>query len=105
VLSRAGYRVIVACDGDEAVSLFDDHRADIDLARLDVVMPKRTGRAVYEAIRARDASLPVLFSSGYTQGALDAEGRERIDVPVISKPYSPQELLRAVHDALAHARV
>ena len=104
VLSRAGYRVIVARDGDQAVALFEQHQRDIDLALLDMVMPKRTGRGVYEAIRAKDAVLPVIFSSGYTQGALDADGREKIDAPVISKPYSPQALLRAVREALARTR-
>jgi len=104
VLNRAGYRVIVARDGEEAVELFEQHRSEIDLAVLDMVMPKRTGRAVFDAIRALDATMPVLFSSGYTRGVLDADGHEKIQVPIISKPYSPKDFLRIVGEALAVAR-
>jgi PAS domain S-box-containing protein len=100
VLEGAGYRVIEARDGQEAVELYAKSGQSIHLALLDVVMPRRNGRAACEAIRALNAQARVLFASGYSEASLSPE-----QVPVggwdlVQKPYNPAELLRRVREAL-----
>jgi len=99
VLTGAGYQVLSAADGDEALRLWDEHSERTDLAILDLVMPKRGGQAVYEAILAAGGKTPVLFSTGYDSGILEPE-QLPTDVPVLQKPYSPSYLLRRVRHAL-----
>ncbi|MBN1867424.1 cache domain-containing protein [Candidatus Sumerlaeota bacterium] len=100
VLERAGYRVLVARDGSQAVAAFDEDPNAVDLALLDVVMPRMSGRAVADRIRARRADLPIVFCSGYDFNVLAASLTEGEAHPLLRKPYSPSDLLAAVRDAL-----
>jgi PAS domain S-box-containing protein len=99
-LEGLGYRVLLAADGQEAVEQFEAHRSEIQVALLDVVLPKLGGRQVYERIKAMTPGLPVVFATGYSTeaealGKLAGEG-----VPVLQKPYSPALLGRKVREAL-----
>jgi two-component system cell cycle sensor histidine kinase/response regulator CckA len=100
LLRRAGYEVIEACDGEEALALFREHGQRIALLILDVVMPRLGGPDACARIRAIAPDTRVLFTSGYTEahgakaGSLDA-------APLLPKPYESHELLRAVRSALS----
>lgn len=101
VLETAGYRVLVARDGREAQALVQRHALEMDLALLDVVMPFRSGREVYDEIQRVRPNLPVLFSTGYSFGELSglpAASREA----TLAKPYKRHRLLEAVRAALDH---
>jgi two-component system cell cycle sensor histidine kinase/response regulator CckA len=100
VLRRAGYRILEACDGEAAMRVFRANASEVDLALIDVVMPGMSGRAVAENIRARNPSLPILFSSGYDFRLLDDALRDWEHTEIVHKPYHPKELLRRVRDAL-----
>lgn len=100
VLEEAGYRVLAACDGEEAISVFEEHGDDVDLALLDVIMPKKGGRAVWDFIRSRNSKLPVLFSSGYSREHLGRALGPHENVQLILKPLSPNELLRKTRELL-----
>jgi PAS domain S-box-containing protein len=100
ILERAGYRVRTARDGDEALERFRRHRAEIDLAILDVVMPRRSGRAVYDEIHAQRPELPVLFASGYSDHILEADGVIPGPCEVLPKPFRSETLLERVHGLL-----
>ncbi|MDX9973141.1 MAG: transporter substrate-binding domain-containing protein, partial [FCB group bacterium] len=65
VLEKAGYRVICARDGEEAVAMAEERGFEIALALLDVVMPGLGGRAVYERLKGRFPQMRFLFTSGY----------------------------------------
>ena len=99
-LEQSGYRVHVAENGEEALRLFEEHREEVQLALLDVVMPKIGGREVYDAIRALRPDLPVLFSSGYSTNAIHAGFVAEEGLEIIQKPYSPTALLRRMREAL-----
>jgi PAS domain S-box-containing protein len=104
ILESAGYDVIAAVDGAEAIELFHTHREEIGLALLDVIMPKKNGREVFEAIKAATPELPVVFCSGYTRDTL---GRDQIPDEIgeiMQKPYSTEALLSRVHDELVQAK-
>ncbi len=93
ILIQAGYNVLVARDGEEAVAVFRRHANEIDVALLDVVMPKLSGRAVCERIQAIRPGLPVLFASGYSVSLLDATFLRAANALCIQKPYNPRDLL------------
>ena len=65
VLEDAGYRLLTATDGEEAVQLFRQHRDEISLCVFDVIMPKMTGRVAFEAVLSMDPNAKVVFCSGH----------------------------------------
>jgi PAS domain S-box-containing protein len=98
-LEMAGYRVLTACDGAEAVDVFRAAKGRVALAVLDASMPRMSGQQVCEAIRQLDPAVKVLFASGYHSSALATTG-----VPgtrALNKPYTPSQLSAAVHELLA----
>ena len=101
ILEEAGYRVLTAADGREAVEIFRSHAGEISLALLDVVMPKLGGFEVNNRIRAINPSVPVLFCSGYSSEAIRVQFIRDKSVQVIRKPHSPHVLLERVREALA----
>jgi PAS domain S-box-containing protein len=103
-LNRAGYRVVEAVDGTEAIRLLDRTGSNIDLVLSDVVMPGMSGREVAEHIRARHPGLRMLFTSGYTDDTVLLEGVLRADVPFLHKPFTPEELLEKIRQVLRGTR-
>jgi CheY-like chemotaxis protein len=104
-LTKAGYRVVEADDGDSAIAQFDRHRHEIALAVLDVVLPKTNGRRVMEQITAFEPRLPVLFVSGYAAGGIHTNFILEKDLVLLPKPYSRDQLLEKVREVLDGASV
>jgi len=99
-LEEQGYRVIETSDGEEAVSRFSEHRAEIDLAILDVVMPKKNGGLVSQEIRRLRPDVGILFMSGYTA---DLISRTLLSVDnefFIQKPLRPHDIMLKVAQVL-----
>jgi two-component system cell cycle sensor histidine kinase/response regulator CckA len=99
-LENAGYRVHTARDGEEALTVFEAYAADIDLAILDVVMPKLGGRKLEKRLRQLKSDLAVLFTSGYTTNNIHTNFVLQSDVLFLQKPYSKSDLLTQVRQAL-----
>jgi two-component system cell cycle sensor histidine kinase/response regulator CckA len=96
-LTRRGYTVLTAANGEEALDVLA--RETVDLLISDVVMPTMDGPTLVTHARAARGDLPVIFMSGYAEEQL----RKSIDVPGVAflpKPFSVQELGRAVQAAL-----
>ena len=107
-LSRAGYQVTTASDGEEGVEAVMARResgaAMFDLVVSDVVMPAMDGPAMARAIRAVEPGLPVLFMSGYAEEQL----RREIDIEnmhFIAKPFSVSQIAGKVAGVLAKGAV
>ncbi len=100
ILKHAGYTVLTARDGEEALRLFDQHAGDIDLALLDVMMPKLGGRAVFEQIRETRPSVRALFASGYSMDAIHTSFVLDKGLQLIQKPYQRDDLLLRVRKVL-----
>jgi PAS domain S-box-containing protein len=98
VLSRSGYKVFSAPNGDEAIRLLELHGSEIDLLLTDVVMPGMSGPDLARAASRLKPSLRVLFTSGYTSEP--DEAFEDPDVEFIGKPFSPQALVAKVREVL-----
>ena len=103
ILSACGYQVLEAADGEEALALLDQYAQTLQLAVLDLVMPKHSGKGVYERLREQGLRLPVLFTSGYSQAELEGLRPGEDGVEVIKKPYLPNELRCQVAALLAQA--
>ncbi|MFT3828911.1 MAG: ATP-binding protein [Opitutaceae bacterium] len=101
VLGRAGYTVLAAGDGAEALEVFRREREAISLVVLDAVLPTLSGREVYEEIRRLEARLPVVFCSGYTAGTIQPEYFPAEGVTMLGKPYAPNALLESIGALLA----
>jgi PAS domain S-box-containing protein len=98
VLSRAGFRVLTAEDGLEAVEIFSRQFNEIDLVVLDVTMPRMSGRDAFRQMIDLNPSARIMFSTGYTvEDLVELEG----SVGLLNKPYRPQDLVSAVRTALA----
>ena len=99
-LERAGYEVIQATDGEEALRLVTERQPD--LAVLDVMMPKVTGYDVTRQIRENQATtkIPVILLTARVQEADVARGFEAGADDYIKKPFSPQELRSRVQAIL-----
>lgn len=100
VLEEFGYRVIEAADGEDALSKVRHYREEIQLLLLDVIMPKKNGKEVYEEARRLIPGIRALFSSGYTADIVHKKGILDEGLNFISKPVSPSELVRKVREVL-----
>lgn len=100
VLETNGYAVIEASNGEEAVRKFSAHRDSIRLALLDVIMPRKNGRQVYEEIARLRPDVKALFISGYTHDVIDWKDALAEGTRLISKPVQPAELLLKVKESL-----
>jgi DNA-binding response OmpR family regulator len=99
-LERAGYDVVAARDGEEALRLARERGPA--LAVLDVMMPKLTGLEVTRRLRAEEATsaMPVILLTARVQDADVARGLEAGADDYIKKPFSPQELRARVEAIL-----
>jgi len=100
VLEDFGYRIIAAVDGQDAIRKFREQAADIDLMLLDVIMPKIGGVEAYEAIKAIRPGIKVIFTSGYSAGAIPNSNFINDDLIYIPKPVSPIALLNKIREIL-----
>ena len=96
VLDRAGFDVVAATDGDEALRLYGELGGGVAALVTDLVMPGLGGRELAEEIRTRDADLPIVFMSGYTDDPLDPEVDLADDTAFLQKPFSPKALVATV---------
>ena len=94
-LTRAGYRVHEARNGQEALKVFDQHGDSIDLLLTDMRMPYMGGGELAQHLRARRVSLKLICISGYP-GTLDGD----LAADFLAKPFSRDDLLNKVREVL-----
>ena len=99
-LTRSGYTVITAVDGQDAVEKFANHTDKIDLIISDVVMPRKSGKASSDEIRQMSESVKFIFVSGHASDVIQREGGLGTDVEIMEKPVLPYELLRKIRYVL-----
>lgn len=100
MLELAGYRVLLAANGHEALEIYRKHRANIALVLLDLNMPVMNGEDCLKALRQMDSKIPVVIATGFS---LSHERKEKVLAQCsafISKPYHVNELLKELRKAL-----
>ncbi len=99
-LCEAGYTVLTAKDGKEAVRIFKEHAAEINMLMFDVVMPRMGGKEAMEEILKTHPDLPHLFASGYSENAVHTDFIQNRGLHLLSKPYQTDALLRKIREVL-----
>ncbi|MBC7173322.1 MAG: response regulator [Polyangiaceae bacterium] len=103
ILERAGFRVLEATNGGEALELATGQRESIDLVLSDVVMPEVGGRELGRLLHARGLELPILFMSASDGDDIARHELLDADAPFLQKPFAPERLVREVRNLLARA--
>jgi len=102
-LAEAGYRVLLAENGERALEMVRQNGNRPVLALVDVVMPGLGGSELAEELARVVPETRVLFTSGYTDGEILRRGLLEPGAAFLAKPFSPEALVRAVHASIAPA--
>ena len=100
VLERAGYRMLLAASGEEAIEWMEGTDDPIDLVVTDVVMTGINGRELAERLKAMRPGMKLLFMSGHTDDAVLRHGLLQDATRLITKPYTPAELKQRIREVL-----
>ncbi|MBN2122720.1 MAG: response regulator [Deltaproteobacteria bacterium] len=99
-LFKYGYRVLLAADGESALELYEQHREEVSLVILDLIMPGMGGKRCMEELLRRDSGLKIVIASGYAgdeaeTGLLNAGAKG-----FVKKPYNINEVLKVIRQVL-----
>jgi signal transduction histidine kinase len=103
VLAEAGYKVLEAADGAEALRLAGEYRGTIHVLVTDVVMPVLGGRELADRLTAGRPGLRVIYMSGYTDDAIVHHGVLDAGIILLEKPFTPEGLKHKVREVLDSA--
>jgi CheY-like chemotaxis protein len=95
-----GYTVLVASDGESALSIFDEHKTEIDLVLLDQGLPKLLGDQVFKYLKKANPQIKVIFMSGFIDLDMKEELLKHGVKLFMQKPFSYQELLVGIRNVL-----
>lgn len=99
-LSRFGYRLIPAVDGQDAVAQFITHRQEIRLLLLDLIMPKMNGVETLNEIRKLRPEIKAIFCSACPEAILQARDNQNDGVAIFSKPVNMNQLTGKIREML-----
>jgi two-component system cell cycle sensor histidine kinase/response regulator CckA len=99
-LESAGYTVLQARHGVEALQVCERHPSAVHLLLTDVVMPLMSGRKLAEEVRTSRPDIRVLYMSGYTDDAVVLHGVLAADIAFLQKPFTAERLARLVREVL-----
>jgi DNA-binding NtrC family response regulator len=100
ILRSYGYQVVLACDGLEALEIYETRGTDIDLVVLDLLMPKLGGKDTLTGLRKLDPAIKVIICSGYGSRKNGLQQMMDSGINVVHKPFKPEELVSAVRQVL-----
>jgi two-component system cell cycle sensor histidine kinase/response regulator CckA len=101
MLQRAGFTVLPATDGADALRVLSQHTGPVHAVVTDVVMPGIGGPELVRRLREAHPDLPTLFISGYTEEGVRTQGVLQPDAAYLEKPFSSEALVRKVREILA----
>jgi CheY-like chemotaxis protein len=104
VLGEAGYEVLSAGTPEEALRLVAGEEHALDLMVTDLVLPGMSGFDLADRVLEMRPDLSVLYTSGYADADLRAEGRLLERGRFLEKPFTPEELVAAVGQAILRTR-
>ncbi|MDG1478576.1 MAG: response regulator [Myxococcota bacterium] len=100
ILRWAGYEILMANDGLEAIELFKNHGSMIRLVLLDMSMPRMDGKEAFQHIRSINPSIPILLSSGFNEQEATTHLSGQNLTGFIQKPYRKDTLLKIIQQTL-----
>jgi DNA-binding response OmpR family regulator len=99
-LEAAGYRVLTAVDGDDALRTSAEHPGEIHLLLTDVVMPRMGGRLLAQELTKARPTVKVIYMSGYTDDAIVHHGVLAAGTHFLAKPFTAVGLTTKVREVL-----
>ena len=99
-LRQAGYTVLTASNGREALEVYQENQDDVCLVLLDLIMPEMGGRKCFKELMKINPKVKVLIVSGYTSDASEKDVFELGAGGFVKKPYDPTKLLQTIRDVL-----
>ncbi|MFC1553308.1 PAS domain S-box protein [candidate division KSB1 bacterium] len=100
ILKKMGYKVLIAKDGIEGVSMYQQYKNNIDLVVLDLIMPNMAGKETFDMLKKIDPEVKVLLSSGYSQEGKAVDMIKKGAKGFIQKPFRIKEISKAVSEVL-----
>ena len=101
-LKKAGYNVLEACDGKEAIAIAEKAEKRIDLVITDIVLPGLNGREAAEAVQKQMPEIKILFVSGYSEDIISEKGVLQSGINFLDKTNLNSQLLSKVEQLLSH---
>ncbi len=100
ILTRAGYKVLTATDGEDAIELYKANKDEIALILLDLIMPKMGGQECFKNLLEMDPLVKVVIASGYSAETGFSESHQFPAKGFVAKPYNSREILQEIRRAL-----
>jgi len=100
ILEDAGFRVLLAKDGIEAIDVYSRNQSDVDLVLCDMALPKLGGWTVYLALKERNPQVRMILTSGYLDPKVKSDMVKGGVRDFIPKPYVPETIVKSVRQAL-----
>ena len=100
ILSKTGYRILTACNGREALEIYQQKRDEISLVILDLIMPVMDGKQCLDEILKVNPQAKVLIASGYSPDGATKEILEGRAKGLVNKPYNIKQMVQSVREAL-----
>lgn len=104
LLPQAGYHVLAAMDGKEAIDLYRNHHAEIDAVLLDLGLPKVTGIDVIPKLKEQNPAVRIIIATGYLEPELKAELFRSGVMDCVHKPYSINDLIGKLEATIESSR-
>jgi len=101
VCTRAGFTVLEAANGAEALAACQNCQTPIEIMITDLVMPGMSGRALAEKLKVLRPETQVIFCSGYTEHSSLQNGIVENGIVFLQKPFAPDILLRKIQELTA----
>ncbi len=100
ILEKHGYKVITANNGEEAIALYSQHKEEIKVVLIDVMMPVMGGSASIQEIRKINPEVKIIAVSGLIEKDKLTEVADLTNA-FLSKPYAIEKLLQTIHEVLS----
>jgi CheY-like chemotaxis protein len=104
ILEHAGYAVLTAPDGNEAIDIYRRHRHEIALVFCDMALPRLGGWTVFLALKEINPDVKMILASAYLDPKVRSDMVKAGAKDFIPKPYMPEDVLTAIGTALEHPR-
>jgi len=104
-LEYLGYKVILACDGKEAIVKYKKNVTKIDMVLLDIIMPNMDGPETMKKLKKINPKVKVLIMSGFSKSGKTSENLKKDSLGFLQKPFTLQKLSKLVNESLKIGKV
>jgi CheY-like chemotaxis protein len=99
-LTFLGHQILLAENGEEALTLYQNHAPEIDLILLDITMPVLSGKETLTILEKRQLAVPVILMSGYEEQKQEGSQQSKNVVGFLKKPFRIDRMMNTINSAL-----